>query len=324
MRLVLDEAARREHRRRNLLHSIFLTLGIGALLALAAYLLWGTAGVIASFLTVSFFFLTAPRLPPEAVMSLYRARRVLPEQAGQLTLLLAELAARAKLPRIPALYVIPSMTLNAFSTGSRWRSAIALTEGLLRRLSLREVAGVLAHEVSHIRNNDLWVMSLADMMTRLVQIMSYAAIGLAAFNVVAILTGEEPFSWIAILLLYFAPAISSLMQLGLSRAREYDADLEAVRLTGDPMGLASALARLDSSSGYFWEDLTYPVPGRRVPVPSLLRTHPSNEERIARLRDLVFEEPVTPIEILDEPLVTLVGMGPAALRPRFRWPGVWY
>ena len=110
---------------------------------------------------------------------------------------------------------------------------------------MREIIGVVGHEMSHIRNNDLSVMTLADTMTRFVQMLSYAALVLVGLNLIGLLGDEPPFSWWAILLLYLAPAITSVLQLALSRTREFDADLEGAMLTGDPLGLASALRRLD-------------------------------------------------------------------------------
>lgn len=226
------------------------------------------------------------------------------------------------------LYVIPSMTLNAFAAGSRGHSAIAVTEGLLRRLTLSETAGVLAHEISHIRNNDLLVMGLADVITRVLQLMSYAALGLAVFNVFALARGEDTVSWWAVLFLYLAPALSSLLQLGLSRAREFEADRSAVSLTGDPAALAAALRRLETYTGHFWEDLMFPVPGRRVPHPSLLRSHPETEDRIDRLMALDSSQPGAaphaPLVIVEQPMMSLVGYGPGDMRPRYRWPGLWF
>ncbi len=320
---LLDEGTRSEHKRQNALHSLLLIGGIGAVLALATWLIWGAAGAATSILTLLFIYAFGPRVPPETVMRLYRAQRVDPRQGGQLSAILDVLAERAGLSSRPALYVVPSLTLNAFAAGTPNHSAIAVTEGLLRRMTWREVAGVLGHEVSHIRNNDLWVMGLADVVTRFVQGLSYFALALAILNVLGSFTGEEPMSWWAILLLYLAPTISSLLQLALSRTREFDADLEAAQLTGDPLGLASALRRLETYTGRFWEDLMFPVPGRRVPQPSMLRTHPPTEARIRRL--LALEAPtMTPLAIEEEPMVSLVGWGPIEMRPRYRWPGLWY
>lgn len=327
MTQLLDAEALRRHRQQNIVHSVLLIGGIGLVLAIATTLLWGLAGIAISLIAVGLLVLMAPSLPPEAVMRLYRARRVEPGD-DQLSRIVDELTRRAELPQRPDLYLIPSATLNAFATGSPGHAAIAITEGLLRRLTMREVAGVLAHEVSHIHNNDLWIMSLADVMTRFVQSLSYVALVLALFNVLGLITGDAPISWWAVALLYFAPAISSLLQLGLSRAREFDADLEAAMLTGDPMGLASALSRLERYEGRFWEDLLYPVPARRVPQPSLLRTHPPTDERIARLHELAGHQEMPrrlpQIVVVEEPMVSMIGYGPIEMRPRYRFPGLWY
>ncbi len=325
MASVLEPERQREHRRRNFLQSVILLAGIGLLLVTAVAIVWGLIGAVFTAVILAALFLLAPRVPPEAVMRLYRATLVPPNADSQLSSLVDVLAYRANLPARPKLYVIPSMTLNAFATGSPGHSAIGLTEGLLRRLSLREISGVLAHEISHVRNNDLEVMALADVMTRFLQVLAYVALILAALNLFAMLTGEQVVSWWTIALLYSAPAISSLLQLGLSRAREFDADREAAALTGDPMGLASALRRLETYTGRFWEDLMFPVPGRRVPQPSVLRTHPTNDERVERLLSLQAEPAqYDRIVIVEQPMVSLAGMGPSQMRPRYRWPGLWY
>lgn len=311
------------HKQRNIKHSALLIGGIGLIVTVASTLLWGLGGVAVSLISIGVLLLLAPSLPPSAIMRLYRASKVEPS-TDQLSRIVDELTLRAELPARPQLYLIPSATLNAFATGTPENATIAITEGLLRRLTMREITNVLAHEMSHIRNNDLWLMNLADVMTRFVQSLSYIALALAVLNVFGLMTGEAPISWWAVLLLYFAPALSSLLQLGLSRAREFDADLEAAMLTGDPMGLASALSRLERYEGRFWEELVYPVPARRTPQPSLLRTHPPTEERIARLRELAGQPALPQIVIVDEPMVSMIGAGPIEMRPRYRFPGVWY
>lgn len=323
-----DASALAGQTRPNLWQAGLLILGFIVLVTIPTVLLWGTAGALAAGLLVALICPLATRMPPEAVMRLYQATRV-PRDESQLSSLVDVLAFRAGLPRRPELYVIPSMTLNAFAAGSRDHSAIAVTEGLLRRLSLPETAGVLAHEMAHIRNNDLLVMGLADVITRVLQLLSYVALGLALFNVFAYLRGEDMISWWAVLLLYLAPALSSLLQLGLSRAREFEADAQAAKLTGDPASLASALKRLETYTGHFWEDLMFPVPARRVPHPSLLRSHPETEDRIRRL--LAPEgapQPASgghaPLVIVEQPMFSLVGYGPGDMRPRYRWPGLWF
>ncbi len=324
MGAILDDETRARHKQRNIIHSLLLFSGISGLLALATWLIWGLIGVAVTFAAITVMFVLAPRVPPEALMRMYRARAVDPAHGGQLSAILQELAERAELPSVPRLYVIPSMTLNAFATGSQGHAAIAVTEALLRRLTLREIAGVLAHEVSHIRNNDLSVMGLADVMSRFTQSLSYVAIVLAILNLPGTLLGDPMVSWWAILLLYIAPFLSSLMQLGLSRAREYDADLEGALLTGDPIGRASALRRLEQYTGRFWEDLMLPVPQRRIPMPSVLRSHPDTETRVARLLSLRPRPELPQIVMVEAPMVSMVGWGPIEMRPRYRFPGLWF
>lgn len=313
-----------EHRWRNTLHSVVLVAGIGMLTLLSSVLIWSWTGIFIAFAAIGFVIALAPRIAPDALMRLYGGEYVDPRRGGQLVQLLEILATRAELPALPRLYVIPSATLNAFATGNADRAAIGITEGLLRRLSLREVAGVIAHEMSHIRNNDLFVMGLADAMTRFTQVLAYTGLILALLNIPALLLGEPTFSWLAVILLYLAPTASSLLQSALSRAREFDADREAAHMTGDPLGLASALRTLDRVQGRFWEDLMLPMPSRRIPNPSVLRTHPETEDRIRRLLELGSVPTTDRLSIVEAPMISMAGRGPGDLAPRWRWPGVWY
>jgi heat shock protein HtpX len=319
----LDEAALSRHKQRNLVHSVLLLGSIGLILLISSVLIWGAIGILWAGLAVAALVSLAPRIPPEAIMRLYGAKRVDPRLGHQIEAVAATLAARAGLPVMPKLYVIPSITLNAFATGTLAHPVIAVTEGLLRRLSIREIAGVLAHEMSHIRNDDLWVMSIADAMTRLSQALSYIGALLAVLNIAGSLTGDRYAPWSAVLLLYLAPMLSSLLQLALSRTREYEADVEGALLSGDPLGLASALGRIERYTGHFWEDLA-PMPGRRVPQPSLLRSHPPTEKRIKRLMQLEGTVPAAAIDVQEAPMISLIGVGPIEMRPRYRWSGFWF
>jgi heat shock protein HtpX len=321
---LLDENRRHQHKQRNQLQSALLVGGLGLVTAFSAWLLWDWTGVLLMLVSVGAVYAFAPKVPPEIVMRMYRAQPLDPRHGEQITYIVDVLSKRADLPAPPTVYVVPSMTLNAFASGTPDKALIAITEGLLRRLSMRELTGVLAHEMSHIRNNDLAVMGLADVMTRFTQVLSYLALCLAIFNLPGLLLGDSDISLLALLLLYLAPTIGSLLQLGLSRTREYDADLEGAQLTGDPRGLASALEKLERYQGTFWEDLAFPVPSRRIPQPSLLRSHPPTEERVARLLALENREMMPPIEVAEEPMVSLAGVGPGSMRPRYRFPGVWF
>lgn len=322
---MLDPDAEKAHKLSNVIQTALLLVGIGALLLISTALLWGWLGVAVTAAWLALLSVVGARVPADIVIRLYNGQLVDAHSGGQLSQIMDLLTERAGLSHRPSLYVIPSMTMNAFATGTSNRAAIAVTEGLLRRLSMRETAGVLAHEVSHIRNNDLWVMGLADLMSRFTQLLSYFAVVLAATNVIALMVaGEAAYSWIAVVLLYLAPAISNLLQLGLSRVREFDADLEGARLTGDPEGLASALLKVERYTGRFWEDLMFPVPVRRVPQPSVLRSHPTTEARIARLKQLDPKTAMPQIVVVEQPMVSLVGFGPISMRPRYRFPGLWF
>lgn len=261
-----------------------LLLFMGGFLALLGWLLWGGGGIVMLLFAGLSGVLLNPALSPRWVMQLYGARRLDPDHAPGLWHVLGLLAERAGLPRAPTLYHVPSRMLNAFAVGSPHQSAIAVTDGLLRQLGDRELLGVLAHEMSHIRNNDLWVMGLADMFSRMTSMLSLFGQVLLILNLPLLLLGNATFNWWAIALLILAPNLSALAQLALARTREYDADLNAVALTGDPKGLASALARIERVQGGWMERIL--LPGRRVPDPSLLRTHPHTEDRVRRLLTL--------------------------------------
>lgn len=307
---------------RNVLHSIVLVGGIAALTASCAYLLFGGAGVLWTFVSVAMVLLVGPRVAPEAVMRMYNARRVSPDQGGPLMRIVTALERRAGLAAQPRVYIIPSNMMNAFATGRRDDASIGVTTGLLNRLSTRELAGVLAHEIAHIRNGDLWIMGVADILSRVTLFMSYLAVFLVAVNLPLAMMGEAHIPWVPVLLLYFAPTISAVLQLALSRAREYDADLEGARLSGDPDALASALLKLERYQGQFWENIF--MPGRKNPAPSLLRSHPKTEDRVARLRQLDPRD-LEPLALPSSPLDQLSELGRFFRGPRYHWiSGLWY
>lgn len=318
----LDGAAWQAHAWQNRLQSALLLLGMAGFLALLGGLLWGAQGVLMLLLVGALGVALNPALSPAWVMRLYGATRLDLAQAADLQAALRQLAVRAELPRLPALYYLPSRVLNAFAVGSPAQSAVAVSDGLLRRLDDRELLGVLAHEVSHIRNRDLWVMGLADMMSRATSLLSLFGQLLLLFNLPLLLIGAATINWLAILLLIAAPHLSALAQLALSRTREYDADLDAARLTGDPLGLAQALAKIEQLQGGWMERIL--LPGRRVPEPSLLRTHPHTADRVRRLMDLArsadAQRPWSGRGGIDP----LVGRAPVVRAPRWHVNGLWH
>lgn len=279
------------HKLNNLLQSIMLLAGMAALLGLLGWLLAGIKGIIWAAIIGVVFLLVSPRASPRLVLKLSGARPLGVAEAPGLYALVKSLALRARLPTLPQLYYIPTQAMNAFTVGNRRQAMIAVTDGLLRGLTRRELAGVLAHEVSHVDNNDMWVMTLADAVNRLTSLFSLFGQFLFLINLPLVLFGKSGFSWLAILLLIFAPTLSVLLQLALSRTREFDADLGAAQITHDPLGLASALKKLHNyHSGSLRRVL---LPGRPIPDSSMLRTHPKSEERIRRLVSLAGREPRT-------------------------------
>lgn len=318
----LDLSSWRGHRWLNRLQSAALLTAMGGLLGLLGWLLWGTGGILG----LLFFGLLAVTLNPAAspywVMRLYGADRIDPRRAPGLWHAIRTLSERAGLANAPSFYYLPSRVLNAFAVGSPERSAIALTDGLIRQLSDRELLGVLAHELSHIANRDLWVMGLADVFSRTTRVMSLIGQFLLLLNLPLLLLGGATVSWAAILLLILAPNLSALAQLALSRTREYHADLNAAYLTGDPQGLASALAKIEQAQGTWFEQIL--LPGRRLPDPSLLRSHPRTEDRIDRLAALdanasdygVVGDPPDPFD--------LAGRRKVTRSPRWHLSGLWH
>jgi heat shock protein HtpX len=275
----------RGHRALNMLHTGLLAAGSLALLAVTAFVFAGAVGVVVALVFGAISMSIVGRVSPKMVLSMYRAEPVSRHRFPEGHAIMEELARRARLPAVPKLHVVPSRMLNAFAVGRREESAIAITDGLIRALTLRELAGVLAHEVSHIAHEDLRVMAFADMVSRYTSFMSTFGIFMLFLNVGFTAGGyEAQVPWLAVLILVLSPTIGGLLQLALSRTREYDADLGAALLTGDPDGLASALVKLETAQRRHWEAVM--LPGGRIPDPSVLRTHPPTAERVARLMAL--------------------------------------
>lgn len=308
------------HRGVNRLQTLLLLGLMTGYAGLVSWLLWGADGLWFVLVWGAVLLFFSPQLSGRWVLRMYGARPLPLAQAPRYHQALAVLAQRASLPRPPSLWWVPSPMVNAFAVGRRDESAIAVTDGLLRTLSPRELVAVLAHEAAHIAHGDLFVMSLADIISRITSAMSFAGLVLIFLSLPQALSGGDV-DWWPLILLAAAPQVNLLAQLGLSRTREFDADLTAAQLTGDPEGLASALVKLEQVQNGFLRRIFFP--GQGVPEPSWLRTHPTTEERVQRLRDLQrssheswsqsyeFEPPVFPHVRLRQ-------------RPRGGWWGYWH
>ena len=312
-----------EQKLRNLVHTGALFAGMLGLLALLGWVVAGPSG-LAGLVGAGLVLLTAGwRASPLLILRLYGAQPLSPDEAPGLYRVVIELSRRAELPRPPRLFYVPTPMINAFSVGSRDDAAVTVTAGLLEHLNRRELVGVLAHEIAHIRHNDLQVLGLADLVSRATVFFSWMGQFLLLLNLPLWLAAGYSVPWLAVFLLIFAPTLTALLQLALSRSREFDADLGAVELTGDPRGLASALYKLEAYQTNIFERIF--LPGRRVPEPSLLRTHPATEERIRRLLELEGEAPRPEPSVWEEE----PSLGPGvriSLRPgpMWHWTGLWH
>lgn len=265
----------------NRLQTALLLIFLGGYLLLLGGLIWGSAAAIWLPAVIGGLLLLAPTGSPHLLMKLSGARPVSRLQAPELYRTVETLAQRAELETMPALYSLPTRQPNALAVGSREEPIIGISNGLLQLLNQRELAGVLAHEISHLRNGDLRVMQLAELVSRLTNSLSLFGQILLLLNLPLLLFSEQSINWLPVLILIFAPQVSTLAQLGLSRVREFNADLGAAALTGDPHGLAVALQKIERQvSGFF---------RRLLPVyymPNWLRTHPATSERVRRLLEL--------------------------------------
>lgn len=325
-RMRIDPDLRRRRRLRNRAQSLLLVLGMVGLLAACGWLVAGVEGFLLAVLFGALGLLSLNAVSPAVVQRLFGAQPMPREGLEPVHRVLDALAARAGLARRPRLSLVLSPLMNAFSVGRPDDAAIVLTSGLLQRLTLRELAGVLAHEVSHIVHDDMRVMGLADVISRLTRSLALLGLLLLLFNLPAMAGGAALVPWPLVLLLVVAPAVGTLLQLALSRTREYDADLEAASLTGDPEGLALALGKLERLQGRFWEDII--LPGRRSPDPSVLRSHPPTEERVRRLMELRAAPAAPRLPLPDTPTrptpIPPSGFHGAPHRPRWRRSGLWY
>ena len=305
----LDLVAQRRKRMANMLHTWLLGAAALFLLAITAWAFAGSSGLVFALLIGTVSMAAMRRVSPQLVLAMYKASPVSPETFPAGLRIVAELSRRADLPSTPKLHVIPSQIMNAFAVGQREDSAIAITDALARKLSARELAGVLAHEMSHIANEDVKVMAFADMVSRFTSVMSTVGLFSLFLNIGGAVGGSgHHVPWLGVLVLMAAPTVGGLLQMALSRTREFDADLGAVMLTGDPDGLASALTRLETAQGRRWESLL--LPGGRLPDPSVLRSHPRTEDRIARLMALKAANrsgaPFVPFEAPRRPRISTV------------------
>ncbi len=273
--------------------TLFLLALLSGIIIVLGGLLGGRSGVIIAFGLALVMNVGSYWYSDKIVLSMYHARELAPEEAPYLHDIVAELARNAGVPK-PRVCVIPEEAPNAFATGRDPEHAVvAVTEGILRLLSPEELRGVVAHEMGHVVNRDILIQTVAG-------VMASAIVTLAnIFQFTAIFGGGRdgegggnPIG--ALVLALLAPMAAGLIQMAISRSREFFADETGARLCGQPLALAGALAKLGAASGrtplrsgnpstaeLF---IVAPLFGRDGGVAKLFSTHPPLEERIERLR----------------------------------------
>ena len=282
---------------RNYLKTAMLMAFLIAVLAIGGEVWGGSSGMLlfgGIGLAINFFsYWFSDRI---ALMA-HRAQPVTREQLPQLYEIVERLTQKAGLP-MPKLYVIPSEAPNAFATGRNpSHSAVAVTEGIMRLLDWRELEGVLAHELSHVKNRDILISTIAAAVAGIISSLGHMIQWGAMFGGLSRRDDEgrggglEMLAW-AIL----APIMALIIQLAVSRSREYGADASGAALIGDPEPLADALLKLERGNEAIPYQfggpatahlfIVHPFSGAGGAIMNLLSTHPPIEERVRRLRDM--------------------------------------
>ncbi len=258
------------------------------LFALIGRQLGGESGMILAFGVAVAMNFAGYWFSDKIVLSMYRAREVGPEEAPELYAIIDRLRRRAGLP-MPRVYVIPSDQPNAFATGRNpAHAAVAVTTGIVRMLSPEELEGVLAHELAHVKNRDILTSSVAATLAAAITLLARFGLffggGRDRDNVLG-----------SLLMLILAPLAAMLIQMAISRAREFAADHDGALICGKPRALAAALNRLEEGAERIPMDanpstahmfIVNPFAGAMSGLRKLFSTHPPTEERIRRLLEM--------------------------------------
>jgi heat shock protein HtpX len=272
----------------------FLLILLTVLLVLAGSALGGQQGAIIALVFAAVLNLGAYWWSDKIVLRMYRAREVTEAESPQLFGAVADLAQRASIP-MPRVYVIPSPALNAFATGRNpSHAAVAVTEGLLRILDRSELAGVLAHELSHVKHRDILIGSIAATIAGAIAFMGSMARWGAIFGGYG-RDGDRGGNILVVLAVSVLAGVAAmLVQMAISRSREYEADAGAARLLGDPGPLVSALRKLEAGAQQLPLDANPATahmfivnPLRGGGITRMFSTHPSTDERISRLQSIM-------------------------------------
>jgi heat shock protein HtpX len=280
----------------NSLKTAVLMAGLAGLLMLLGGLVAGNQGVILAFIMAMGMNFFSYWLSDKLVLTMYRAQEVSANDAPELYQIVGNLAERAGLP-MPRVYIIPTETPNAFATGRNPSHAVvAVTEGILRILSRDELEGVLGHELAHVKHRDILIQTVAATLASAISFLAFMARWGALFG----LGGRDENGGGGILELLamaiVAPIAALIIQLAISRSREFGADATGAQISGRPLSLASALRKLSlrvqqhplaaTPSRNATAHMFIVNPFSASGLAALFRTHPPTEERIARLQDM--------------------------------------
>jgi heat shock protein HtpX len=272
----------------NGLKTTFLLTAMTLLLMLAGEFLGGTNGALIAFAVAAAMNFFSYFYSDKLALAMYSARPVSREEAPRLYGIVESLTGRAGIP-MPRVYILPTDSPNAFATGRNpSHASVAVTQGILNLLSDEEIEGVLAHELGHVRNRDILTSSIAATLAGAITMLSRFAF---FFGGGRNERDREGGGAIALLMLFLAPLAAMLIQLWVSRTREYAADASAAALTGNPYALASALEKItgysrrlplaaDASTAHMF--IIAPLLSGQS-FASLFSTHPPVQKRIERL-----------------------------------------
>lgn len=276
----------------NALRTTILLAGLTALFMGVGYLIGGTSGMMIALAvavaTNVFAFWNSDKL----VLSMQGAREIDPRRAPDLYEMVRDLSARARIP-MPKLYVIETEQPNAFATGrSPETGVVAVSSGLLKHLTEREVAAVIAHELAHIRNRDTLTMTITATLAGAISMLAQFGLFFGGGR-----DNNSPFGAIGtIAMVILAPIAAMTVQMAVSRTREYEADKDGAEICGDPMALASALQKIsgiaqrvpnmaaERAPAMAHMYIANPLSGARMD--NLFSTHPAVENRIRQLTEL--------------------------------------
>jgi heat shock protein HtpX len=275
----------------NRIKTVLLLAGMTVFLIVIGRLLGGRTGMYLAFILALGMNFFSYWFSDKIVLRMYGAQEVTPADAPQLHQIVEELAREAGIPK-PRVYIIPDDSPNAFATGRNPdHAAVAATEGIMRLLTPMELKGVLAHEIGHVRNRDILISTIAATMAGAIMILA----DMARFGAIFGLGGrddEEGPGIVGILVMsIIAPIAAMLIQMAISRSREYLADETGAHLAHNPESLARALEKLslgvqrapmDASPATAHMFIVNPLTGSSLM--NLFSTHPPLEERVARLR----------------------------------------